>query len=66
MEQTTFPKAVESLRQQLKARGGYPAIAKATGISLSWFYQFARGELNNPTVETLDKISTYLKSPPAG
>lgn len=48
-------------RQRLKARlGQYPVIVRETGLTYSWLQKFANGRINNPTINSLDRLIQYL------
>ena len=48
-------------RQRLKARlGQYPVIVRETGLTYSWLQKFADGRINNPTINSLDRLIRYL------
>ncbi|OHD25426.1 MAG: hypothetical protein A2Y38_12760 [Spirochaetes bacterium GWB1_59_5] len=37
-------------------------IAKDIGVSSAWLRMFARGEINNPGVMTIQELTVYLKN----
>lgn len=41
-------------------KGKWTPIAKAAKVSPSWVYQFMRGEVPNPGIETLRKIRAAI------
>ena len=50
--------AVASARELLnKCRGNWAAVEKQSGVSYSWLSKFARCEIPNPGVETLQAVS---------
>jgi len=38
-------------------RGEWNTIEKEAGVSQSWLYKFAGGEITNPTINTLQGVS---------
>ena len=42
-------------------RGKWPAVAKGSGISISWLSKYSRGEIPNPGYVTLQRLGDYLK-----
>lgn len=37
-----------------------PEIAAEAGVSLRWLYMFANGEIQNPTLRTIQSLKSYL------
>ena len=63
--------AVVNARELLdRCRGHWPVVEKRSGVSYSWLSKFARGEIANPGVDTLqavrDACDAVLQSVPAG
>lgn len=49
--------AVANARELLnKCRGNWAAVEKQSGVSYSWLSKFARAEINNPTIDTLQAV----------
>jgi len=40
-----------------RCRGRWPAVQEAAQVSRSWLTQFARGDITNPTIDTLQAVS---------
>jgi transcriptional regulator with XRE-family HTH domain len=50
--------AVINARELLnKCRGSWAAVEKQSGVSYSWLSKFARAEINNPQINTLQAVS---------
>lgn len=49
---------VVATREKLAAvRGHWNEVQQAAGVSYSWLTKFARGEISNPTIHTLQAVS---------
>jgi len=53
MEHPTVTAARERLND---LKGRWPEIAEASGVSYSWLQKFARSEITNPTIGTLQAV----------
>lgn len=53
MEHPTVTAARERLNE---LKGRWPEIADASGVSYSWLQKFARAEITNPTIDTLQAV----------
>jgi transcriptional regulator with XRE-family HTH domain len=52
---------IADTRQMLQAsQMPKPAIAEGAGVSLRWLYMFANGEIENPTLRTIQGLRAYL------
>jgi hypothetical protein len=52
----------EAIAQVTKHIGHLRLIAKASGLSYSWVNKFGRGEITNPTINSLQAIKDACKS----
>ncbi len=44
-----------------KAKGGWPAVAKGSGVSLRTIEKIARKEIKDPGVSHIEKIAGYFR-----
>lgn len=44
-----------------KCRGRWPEVAERSGVSHPWISKFARGQIPNPGVLTLDAVDSVLR-----
>jgi transcriptional regulator with XRE-family HTH domain len=52
---------MEALRADLdRARGKWPKIATETGLDHSTIARIARADIDNPRIETVDRIRQWL------
>lgn len=61
MDSNTLVSFVNDVLAKLRAHGNYTQVAQETGISLSWMYQFGRGEIQNPGLATIKKLAEWLE-----
>ena len=58
---------VTETRRLLKASGKpFSEIAPAAGVSLRWLYMFDNGEIDNPTLRTIQSLKSYLAANGSG
>jgi transcriptional regulator with XRE-family HTH domain len=51
--------SVTAARDQLNdLKGRWPEISQSSGVSYSWLQKFARGDITNPTIDTLQAVVT--------
>lgn len=55
--QTEHPQVTATRIKLLGIRGHWPEVGKAAGVSYSWLQKFARGDITNPTIDTLQAVS---------
>jgi DNA-binding phage protein len=61
MDSTTLVTYVNDVLAKLRAHGNYGQVAKETGISLSWMYQFSNGKIQNPGLGTIRTLAEWLE-----
>lgn len=61
-EITTLRDETRELLLNRPASLAVSAIAEAIDVSTSWLNAFARGEIDNPGVVTIETLNTYLKN----
>jgi len=50
--------SVTAARERLIAcKGHWPEVQERSGVSRSWLTQFARGDIANPTIDTLQALN---------
>lgn len=54
---TEHPQVTAAREKLLSIRGHWPEVEKASKVSYSWLQKFARGDITNPTIETLQAVS---------
>ena len=53
---------IELIRLRDRFPGKLPAIARESGISLSWLDKFVRRRMNNPTIRRFYQLHAYLEA----
>lgn len=51
------PLVSETRRKVERCKGHWPLVQNRADVSRSWLQQFAAGQINNPTVNTLQRVS---------
>jgi predicted transcriptional regulator len=63
MEQQSTSPTLREIRQLLDARKGqWPRIASESGVPYSTLSKIAQGFIDNPRIETVDKLLAVLKA----
>jgi hypothetical protein len=57
MEPQPHPSVIATRKRLGNCKSQWPLIIKTAGVSSSWLYMFARGEITNPTINTLQAVS---------
>lgn len=52
---------VKNLRAQLNQHGDFGRVADQSGVTYAWVIKFARGTIDNPTVENIAKLEAYFQ-----
>ena len=51
------PQVVSARKRLNVCRGHWADVEKVSGVSYSWLSKFARAEITNPTIESLQAVS---------
>ena len=63
MEQQSSSPTLREVRELLHARkGDWPALARQAGVPYSTMSKIAQGFIENPRIETVDKLLAVLRA----
>lgn len=56
--------SIKSLISKVQERrGDWPRLAQASAVSYSWLVKFAGKKIENPRIQTVERLSKALQSP---
>jgi len=51
------PSVIRARKLVELCKAEWPIVEKTGGVSQSWLYKFAKGEITNPTIDTLTSVT---------